>query len=250
MLELVQLSHLAERLPSEISGGQAQRVALARALAPRPPVLLLDEPLSALDLAVRGAMQEELRRIHQELGATFVFVTHDQGEALTMSDRIVLIDAGKVVQDDPPSELYRRPRSLFAATFVGDTNAWDGKIRTVDGERCSVELAGWGTAGAGRDDLLGEGDRCVYVVRPERVCITASDLARQGPDACRADVVVEDVIIRGSTALVVASAAVGRVRAQIAVADATQFERGQRLTCAWSADDAFVFPPAPIRSHP
>jgi ABC-type Fe3+/spermidine/putrescine transport system ATPase subunit len=248
MLDLVQLGELAARLPSEISGGQAQRVALARALAPSPEVLLLDEPLSALDLSIRMAMQEELRRIHRELGTTFVFVTHDQGEALTMSDRIVLMDRGAIVQDSSPSDLYRRPRSLFAATFVGDANVWRGVVDgSPDDESCSVRVDGSLVSGAPSPGLT-EGQQVAYIVRPERVRLASGS---SEPDGCRLPVVVDDVIVRGSTALVISSTAGGTaVRVQIPVNDAERFERGQSAAACWSAGDAFVFPPPNSRSTP
>jgi spermidine/putrescine transport system ATP-binding protein len=122
MLELVRMSQFADRRVDQLSGGQQQRVALARALAPRPKVLLLDEPLSALDLKLRKEMQEELKRLQMETGLTFVFVTHDQGEALAMSDQIAVMSAGEVQQVGTPQEIYQRPKSCFVADFIGDTN--------------------------------------------------------------------------------------------------------------------------------
>jgi spermidine/putrescine transport system ATP-binding protein len=122
LLDLVQLQSFEERMPDQLSGGQRQRVALARALAPDPKVLLLDEPLGALDAKLRGQVQIELKAIQQRTGKTFVFVTHDQEEALTMSDRILVMNAGRVEQDGTPGELYQRPKSRFVADFIGETN--------------------------------------------------------------------------------------------------------------------------------
>jgi len=122
MLELVQLSHLAQRKSGELSGGQQQRVALARALAPKPRILLLDEPLSALDMKLRKEMQVELKRLQQETGLTFIFVTHDQEEALTMSDRIAVMAGGRIQQIASPRELYDQPANRFVAGFIGETN--------------------------------------------------------------------------------------------------------------------------------
>ena len=126
MLKLVQMDKLGERRTDQISGGQAQRVALARALAPSPKVLLLDEPLSALDYKLRKEMQIELKRMQQETGITFVFVTHDQEEALTMSDRIAVMSAGKILQIGSPCDIYDKPAERFVADFIGETNFLTG----------------------------------------------------------------------------------------------------------------------------
>nr|WP_246045382.1 ABC transporter ATP-binding protein [Rubellimicrobium roseum] len=139
MLALVRLDALADRRPDALSGGQQQRVALARALAPQPEVLLLDEPLSALDLKLRKEMQSELKRLQHETGITFVFVTHDQEEALTMSDRIGVMSAGRLLQVAPPRDIYNRPVNRFVADFIGETNflpatAHAGQIRLRSGE--------------------------------------------------------------------------------------------------------------------
>ena len=129
MLELVEMEELINRRPAELSGGQQQRVALARALAPKPQVLLLDEPLSALDLKLRKQMQLELKRLQSETGITFVFVTHDQEEALTMSNRIAVMSAGKVLQVGSPREIYHYPENRFVANFVGDSNFLTAEIQ-------------------------------------------------------------------------------------------------------------------------
>ena len=129
MLALVQMQHLAKRKPAELSGGQQQRVALARALAPKPKVLLLDEPLSALDLKLRKEMQVELKRVQKEAGITFIFVTHDQEEALTLSDRIAVMSAGKILQIGTPNDIYERPQHQFVAQFIGDINFLPGHLK-------------------------------------------------------------------------------------------------------------------------
>ena len=126
MLKLVHLEDYAERQVNELSGGQQQRVALARALVMRPAVLLLDEPLGALDLKLRKQMQAELRRIHRSLGGTFVFVTHDQEEALGLANRIAVMEDGRIVQEGDPKQIYRQPASRFVSTFIGDANLLEG----------------------------------------------------------------------------------------------------------------------------
>jgi ABC-type Fe3+/spermidine/putrescine transport system ATPase subunit len=141
-LRLVRLEDYGKRRADELSGGQMQRVALARALVNRPTVLLLDEPLSALDLTIRLEMEVELRRIHRESGATFVYVTHDQREALALSDRIVVFNDGRVDQVGTPDEIYHRPSSPFAARFVGDANVLPVRVTRVDGHEATVVLGG------------------------------------------------------------------------------------------------------------
>jgi spermidine/putrescine transport system ATP-binding protein len=147
MLKLVQMENLRDRRTSEISGGQQQRVALARALAPHPKVLLLDEPLSALDLKLRKEMQIELKRLQGETGITFIFVTHDQEEALTMSDRVAVMNKGRILQIGSPREIYNTPADRFVADFIGDTNflsgqAEGGGVRLGSGELVAAPLAG------------------------------------------------------------------------------------------------------------
>ena len=170
MLKLVKMEAMAGRKPSEISGGQQQRVALARALAPRPRVLLLDEPLSALDLKLRKEMQSELKRLQAETGITFIFVTHDQEEALTMSDRIAVMSAGRILQLGSPHEIYHAPSERFVADFIGDTNFMDLPVSAVEDGRARVTLPGGQEAEArlpeGMLPVLGE--TVTLVIRPEQ----------------------------------------------------------------------------------
>lgn len=142
MLRLVKMEHFAERLPTQLSGGQQQRVALARALAPSPKVLLLDEPLSALDLKLRQAMRQELKQIQGQTGITFIFVTHDQDEALSMSDRIAVMSEGQVQQVGTPSEIYEHPANRFVAGFVGDANFIAAEIVSVDAKGVTCRTKG------------------------------------------------------------------------------------------------------------
>ena len=138
MLSLIHLEHLADRYPYQMSGGQQQRVALARALAPKPQVLLLDEPLSALDAKIRVSLREEIRMIQQQLGITTVFVTHDQEEALSISDRIVIMNAGRADQIGTPFEIYNRPATRFVASFVGTLNLIDAKVIDPAANRIAI----------------------------------------------------------------------------------------------------------------
>ncbi|MEU7906954.1 ABC transporter ATP-binding protein [Actinoplanes sp. NPDC049118] len=197
IMEIVSLTGMEKRAPREMSGGQQQRVALARALVNRPRALLLDEPLGALDLKLRQQMQVELKRIQREVGITFVYVTHDQGEALTMSDRIAVMDAGRIDQLGSPREIYERPATRFVAGFIGTSNLLDGSIESVadgvavltygDGERVLVPMSGEMKAG---DDLE-------VSVRPEKI-----DLSRAEPTGTGGSVltgVVTDVVYHGTS---------------------------------------------------
>ncbi len=164
MLALVKLEAFAERKPQQLSGGQQQRVALARALAPQPEVLLLDEPLSALDLKLRKEMQIELKRLQHETGITFVFVTHDQEEALTMSDRIGVMRDGVILQIGGPREIYNRPVNRFVADFIGETNIFTGR---AEGE--AVRLGSGDLVAVAGLNGAGQGQNVTLAIRPEQV---------------------------------------------------------------------------------
>ncbi|MDU8925834.1 ABC transporter ATP-binding protein [Alisedimentitalea sp. MJ-SS2] len=172
MLELVQLSQFAGRKPSQLSGGQQQRVALARALAPKPKVLLLDEPLSALDLKLRKAMQLELKHLQRETGITFIFVTHDQEEALTMSDRIAVMSAGELQQLGEARDIYERPRNMFVADFIGETNLLDVSVDAIRDGRAICHLGGGHELTCNAVDGIGIGAHVHMSVRPERLFIS------------------------------------------------------------------------------
>ena len=190
-LDLVQLSGYGKRRPHQLSGGQQQRVALARALVNRPAVLLLDEPLGALDLKLRQAMQLELKRIQREVGITFVFVTHDQEEALTMSDRIAVMNEGRVEQIGSPEDIYHQPASEFVAGFIGMANLLPATVDRVGGGRASATLGDGTTIDANASDGLAAGDPATFMIRPERMHLHVGgdagfevkvvDLVFQGP---------------------------------------------------------------------
>lgn len=172
MLELVQLSQFAERKPAQLSGGQQQRVALARALAPQPKVLLLDEPLSALDLKLRQAMRFELKEIQRETGITFIFVTHDQEEALTMSDRIAVMSAGELQQLGQAREIYEQPRNMFVADFIGETNLLEVTVDKVEGDRATCHIGGGHALHCNAVEGVGEGANVHLSIRPERLFLS------------------------------------------------------------------------------
>ncbi len=168
-LEMVRLDGKGDRLPAQLSGGEQQRVALARALVNRPAVVLLDEPLGALDQQLRQEMQGELKAIQEQVGLTFVCVTHHQEEALTMSDRVAVMDRGRLLQVGAPREIYDAPASLFVAEFVGLSNRLDGHVTAVDGAGCRIEVAGLPVIQAPAPANVGPGSTVSVVTRPERL---------------------------------------------------------------------------------
>ena len=179
MVDMVQLQDFVHRKPSQMSGGQQQRVALARAMAPRPKVLLLDEPLSALDLKLRQEMRTELKRLQRETGITFIFVTHDQEEALSMSDRIAVMSAGRVQQIGAPAEIYERPSNRFVADFIGDTNLIAATAAKVDGQQVTCHLPDGSVILAATDHDVTPGTTGTVSIRPERLTLHMS--APDGP---------------------------------------------------------------------
>ncbi|WP_044874662.1 ABC transporter ATP-binding protein [Pseudomonas sp. LFM046] len=192
-LALARLEGFESRRPAQLSGGQQQRVALARALVYRPRMLLMDEPLGALDKALREHMQLELKAIHRQLGITFVYVTHDQEEAMTMSDRVAVFHDGKIAQIDRPQAIYSRPSTRFVANFLGETNLLEGTLTQREGASARIRLEEDGSLHevACADAQLGTGDLAALAIRPENV-----RLARPGEPALRAT--VTDSIFHGA----------------------------------------------------
>jgi spermidine/putrescine transport system ATP-binding protein len=240
MLDIVRLGEFANRRPAQLSGGQQQRVALARALVNYPSALLLDEPLAALDLKLREAMQLELKRIQREVGITFVFVTHDQGEALTMSDRIAVLNEGVIEQVGTPEEIYNAPASLFVAGFIGSANLLPGTTSGHDGDdvvvdlKCGVSVRASGSA-AGR-----VGDPVSLMIRPERLRVSVNGHV---PDhGRRLDGLVRNLIFQGS-----------QVRLELELSDGTDIvswidpdddlpmlRPGSPVSVSWSPGAAYV----------
>lgn len=169
MLDLIQLESQADKKPDQISGGQKQRVAIARALVLKPQVLLLDEPLGSLDLKLRQRMMIELDLIHDEVGITFVYVTHDQGEAMSLSDRIAVMNSGRIEQVGTPAEIYEAPRTSFVAAFIGDTNFFEGKVmEVVSPEYSRLEIDGFPTLVCFNDKKISPGNPVYLSIRPEK----------------------------------------------------------------------------------
>lgn len=200
MLDMLGLPDMGNRRISEISGGQAQRVALGRALIVEPAVLLLDEPLGALDFKLRKQMQSELKRIQRQLGATFIYVTHDQEEALTMSDRIAVMNLGEVEQLAPPEDVYKRPATSFVADFVGETNVLEITVEAVVGRKASVRDAQGhmleANSFAATPPLPGSHSK--LVIRPEQITLKKTT----GKSTTRLSGTVDEVVFSGATARV------------------------------------------------
>jgi spermidine/putrescine transport system ATP-binding protein len=239
-LELVHLTGYEKRRPNQLSGGQQQRVALARALVNRPNVLLLDEPLGALDLKLRKALQIELKRVQAEVGITFVYVTHDQEEALTMSDRIAVMSHGKVEQLGTPEELYERPRTRFVADFIGTTNLLTGAVEAADATAGTalVRLTGGDTCVvAGTDMAIG---RTVELsVRPESILIKASNgAAPAGPDPIRGS--VEQVAYLGGNVQYQVRTNGGLAITALAPKTVQRLQVGSDVDLVWPPTEALV----------
>jgi putative spermidine/putrescine transport system ATP-binding protein len=234
-LEIMRLSAHAQKTPSQMSGGQQQRVAIARAIVMRPKIVLMDEPLSALDRRLRESIQIEIRDLHQTIGSTILFVTHDQGEALTMSDRIAVLDAGKIVQIGRPVDIYRHPTNRFVASFVGESNLIDADILQHRGTTLTLKSrSGYVFDAEGRDTAVS--GRATVLVRPERILVSNT------PSANAAPVTVTSAIFLGE---------ILRIEAQMESGDSLLIRCtdtatrplpaiGERLYVSWGAEDCWV----------
>jgi spermidine/putrescine transport system ATP-binding protein len=234
----VRLGGFGKRYPHELSGGQRQRVAVARALIDRPQLLLLDEPLAALDAKLKEEMQLELINLQKEVGITFVYVTHDQGEALALSHRIAVMNQGRVVQMDEPSKIYSFPRNRFVADFIGTCNLFDATVVSIEGDRSTIELASIGRAVSVNASALPPGSRGVLALRPEKIRI-ASRL-EPAPDENRYRGHVDDFLYLGDvTVYIVKTDAGARVEALLPNSSSGRarfFEVGDDVEVAWRFD--------------
>jgi spermidine/putrescine transport system ATP-binding protein len=244
MLELVDLAEHAGKMPSMLSGGQKQRVGIARALANKPQVLLLDEPLAALDLKLRQRLLVELDAIHDEVGITFLYVTHDQGEAMSISDTIAVMNQGRIEQIGRPAEIYETPRTSFVAAFIGDTNFLEGRVTESLGARFSrADIPGLGPVMIDNDKPVRPGDRIHLSLRPEKLMVS-----REKPSNGEWDNMlpgkVEDVIYFGSHTRYWVRCGEYRICAEqqhrTFLLDETPPSWGDSVWLRWHANDGFL----------
>src|SRR5437773_11162925 len=212
-LDMVQLGGFGQRRPAQLSGGQQQRVAVARALVFEPKLILMDEPLGALDKQLREQMQLEIRRLHQHLGVTMVYVTHDQAEALTMSDRIAVFHGGRIQQLDTPEQMYENPKNAFVARFIGENNRLEGTLESVRDDRCTIHVAiGDSRIEGTLVEPVPNGRAVTVSLRPERVQIRDSGHTIDGHSGCQLPGLLQEIIYLGD-----------HVRARVVMAGTHEF---------------------------
>ncbi|MDT5082234.1 MAG: spermidine/putrescine transport system ATP-binding protein [Mycobacterium sp.] len=245
ILDIVRLTDFAKRKPAQLSGGQQQRVALARALVNYPSALLLDEPLGALDLKLRHAMQFELKRIQREVGITFIYVTHDQEEALTMSDRIAVMNAGNVEQIGTPTEIYDAPATVFVANFIGQANLWAGHQNRVDGDVAEVAVLGTTLKARPGTTPIEPGGQATLMVRPERVLVS---MDAPGAELASVPATVRDLTFQGPVVRLSLEASDGSpIVAHVGPEQQLPLLRpGDSVFVGWSPQASMVLPAADI----
>lgn len=236
-LDMVQMGAFANRRPSQLSGGQQQRIALARALVFDPKLVLMDEPLGALDKQLREHMQYEIKHLHESLGITVVYVTHDQGEALTMSDRVAVFNDGRIQQLAPPDELYERPQNSFVAQFIGENNELPGTVESLNGAHCNVRLGTGELIDATPVNITSSGQQTLVSIRPERIEFKP-EMMPEGAHMISAEVL--EVVYMGD---------IFRTRMRVAGSDnfvmksrntigQTKLKPGEKIKIGWHPEDA------------
>jgi putative spermidine/putrescine transport system ATP-binding protein len=236
-LEMVRLERFKDRKPAQLSGGQQQRVALARALVFQPTLVLMDEPLGALDKKLREHMQIELMQIHQMLGVTIVYVTHDQSEALTMSDRVAIFESGAIDQIGTPDELYNKPATAFVAGFIGENNALDGVVERVVGDQCLVALPTGLTTTAMAIGDIRPGGKVQLTIRPERIGLSGAGAASNN----RFRATVDGRIYHGDHQRLLARLASGQVLT-VKIGPEATMAAGEAIDLCWPTADCRAFP--------
>jgi putative spermidine/putrescine transport system ATP-binding protein len=242
-LEMVRLEAFAARRPAQLSGGQQQRIALARALVFEPSLVLMDEPLGALDKKLREQMQIEIKRIHRSVGTTVIYVTHDQTEALTMSDLVVVMHQARVAQAGTPRTLYEMPANLFVADFLGDSNLLPAKVVGAAGEELTVAIASGETIRAARGVFaVAPGDRVVVLIRPEDMSVDAGAPAGEHPDALAGT--IRDISYHGDTFKLDVAAGGDVLKVKVARAQGIAMQPGERVMLRWKPAAARILPAA------
>ena len=234
VLDMVELGQFGTRFPAQLSGGQQQRVALARALVFEPRLVLMDEPLGALDKNLREQMQYEIKHIHERISITVVYVTHDQSEALTMSNRIPVFNDGVVQQLSTPDVLYEKPENSFVAQFIGENNRFDGTVNKIDGQYCNVDLDGGGSTKALKVNVDQVGQRTQLSVRPERVSVNSSNRS----DENKFSGTVKELIYLGDHIRVRLDVCNNKeFIVKIPNEGSISFEEGNSVDLSWQAED-------------
>jgi putative spermidine/putrescine transport system ATP-binding protein len=234
-LKMVELDHLGGRRPQQLSGGQQQRVALARALVFEPELVLMDEPLGALDKKLREQMQIEIKHLHEALGMTVVYVTHDQAEALTMSDRVAVFNDGIVQQIDDPRTIYEYPDNSFVANFIGENNNLDGRVTRLLGDECEVTLNTGELVKALATNVQGEGADTCLSIRPERLHLRADGRQPSQPLSNMLRGEVAEIIYGGDHSMIrIARAGGGQLMAKVVAAEAENIRLGDNLEVGWA----------------
>jgi len=245
MLALIRMDDHADKYPGQISGGQKQRVAIARALIDKPQVLLLDEPLAALDLKLRQHMLLELDTIHDQVGITFVYVTHDQGEAMSLSDRLAVMDHGHIEQLDPPAKIYEAPRTGFVASFIGDTNFFEGTVADIEGDYCTLQSENFADIRCYNDKMLSTGSKVHLSVRPEKIQVSTDP--PESPDVSALNVFrgkVEDIVYQGTYTkfwILLGGKKISTVKPHSRfLLDQKPINWGDDVYCSWHSDDGYM----------
>jgi putative spermidine/putrescine transport system ATP-binding protein len=243
MLALVQLGHLGARYPRQLSGGQQQRVAMARALVSHPRLLLMDEPLGALDKKLREQMQVEIKRIHRSVGTTVIYVTHDQTEALTMSDVVVVMHQARVSQVGSPRVLYEAPANLFVADFLGDSNLLTATVAQVCGDEFAVEIGSGEKMRVTRgSSAAAPGSRAVVLIRPEDISVTAAGERTAGQDLLAGT--IKDISYHGDTFKLDVAVGTDVLKVKVARERGAGMERGDSVFLTWRSSAVRLLPVA------
>ncbi|HVD74767.1 MAG TPA: ABC transporter ATP-binding protein [Xanthobacteraceae bacterium] len=243
MLALVQLGHLGARYPRQLSGGQQQRVAMARALVSHPRLLLMDEPLGALDKKLREQMQVEIKRIHRSVGTTVIYVTHDQTEALTMSDLVVVMHQARVAQVGTPRVLYEAPANLFVADFLGDSNLLTATVAQVCGDEFAVEIGSGEKMRVTRgSSAAAPGSRAVVLIRPEDISVTATGERTAGQDLLAGT--IKDISYHGDTFKLDVAVGTDVLKVKVARERGAGMERGDSVFLTWRSSAVRLLPVA------